>query len=119
MFPLPKKLHGLGHVPCVEALLSGFTAELLATAAFSPVDITAILSPTSVTFPDFQAAIKPMRLINSLLPTQADTTHVIKSLYKDGAKLQRAIQEDEQEQLASGSSRKNDLRSSGQIGMYG
>lgn len=106
-----KKLHAQGHVPCVDAIIPGFTGQLLSQVSLSPVEMTVLIAPTATLYADFQSAIAPLKVIHSLIESPSDITPSIKCLYHDGALLARVLQETKH--------KKANLRSSGHVGMYG
>lgn len=87
---LAKKLRGLGHIPVVDGLITGFTGGLLAEAPLKTRDVAAILAPGSTLFPDPDSAISVLKLLDSVLPG-IGMGRVAEELEKDVASLKKMM----------------------------
>jgi len=61
---LAKKLRGMGHIPIVDGIITGFAGGLLAEAPLKTRDVAAILAPGSTLFPDPDSAISVLKLLD-------------------------------------------------------
>eukprot|EP01126_Amoeba_proteus_P010634 TRINITY_DN1416_c0_g2_i4.p1 TRINITY_DN1416_c0_g2~~TRINITY_DN1416_c0_g2_i4.p1 ORF type:complete len:453 (+),score=126.04 TRINITY_DN1416_c0_g2_i4:73-1431(+) len=79
-----KKLRTLGHIPVLDGIIPGVVGALVAEAALRRhPEVTALLAPTSLLFPDPDAAIQVLKLL--------DTLHPGLSLDKAGQELEKDV----------------------------
>jgi len=114
---LAKKLRALGHVPVVDGIITGVAGGLLAEAPLKTKDVTAILVPTSMLFPDPDSAVSVVKLLETIVPN-IGLSKVAAELEKDVAslkKMMKGLMQKLQSNIQSGG-----LRRSGGVpqGMY-
>jgi len=113
-YEIARQLRAAGHIPVVDGIIPGVTGGIVAQAPLTEQEVTVILVPSSIIFPDAEAAVKAIRVLTSLNPT-LNLDKSIKLLEKEGEDLKKLMR-----QLLSGLDTSTLLRKSGSIpyGMY-
>jgi len=109
-----KKLRADGHIPVVDGIVPGVTGGIIAQAPLTEQEVTILLIPSSVIFPDAEAAVKAIKCLTSLEPG-LELEKSIKLLEKEGEDLKKLMKG-----LLSGLDTSSSLKKSGSVpyGMY-
>eukprot|EP01128_Nolandella_sp_AFSM9_P010117 TRINITY_DN6943_c0_g1_i1.p1 TRINITY_DN6943_c0_g1~~TRINITY_DN6943_c0_g1_i1.p1 ORF type:complete len:448 (-),score=159.42 TRINITY_DN6943_c0_g1_i1:106-1371(-) len=85
-----KKLRGDGHIPVVDGIIPGITGGILAHAPLTNQDVTVLLVPASAVFPDPDAAIRCIEILDSLL-NNVSLEKANEGLAKEGEDLKKLM----------------------------
>jgi len=85
-----RKLRAAGYIPVVDGIIPGVSGGIIAQAPLTEQEVTVLLTPSSIIFPDAEAAVKTIKVFMLLNPS-LNLENSIKTLEKEGEDLKKLM----------------------------